>query len=167
MPTATPVRFAEFHLPVVADAIEGFAGPLAGILTGLEWMRVNAPHCSWLASFATDAPFFSADMVDRMMAAVSEEGAQLACAASDGRSHPVFGLWSAALVDDLRYALEVEGIRKIDMWTSRYRLATVAFPADPHDPFLNINRPDDLAAAERVLSSAQPVARRSSASRDT
>lgn len=144
-------RFAPFHLPVVADGVEGFAGPLAGILTGLEWMRAHAPRCSWLVSFATDAPFFPKDMVSRMMAAVAEQGADMACAASEGRSHPVFGLWPASLARDLRYALVEENIHKIDAWTARYRLATVAFAADSHDPFLNINRPEDLARAERLL----------------
>jgi len=144
-------RFARFDLPVAADVIEGFAGPLAGILTGLEWMRVHAPHCQWLASFATDAPFFPADMVSRMFAGVSEQGAEMACAASNGRSHPVFGLWPASVAGDLRHALVEEGIHKIDAWTARYRLATVGFPANGHDPFLNINRLEDLAAAERSL----------------
>ncbi len=144
-------RFAPFDLPVAADGVEGFAGPLAGILTGLEWMREHAPQCPWLASFATDAPFFPADMVSRMMAAVSEREADMACAASNGRSHPVFGLWPATLADDLRHALVEEGIHKIDTWTARYRLATVDFAIEPHDPFLNINRPEDLLAAERLL----------------
>ncbi len=144
-------RFAQFGLPVAGDVIEGFAGPLAGILTALEWMRAHAPHCRWLASFATDAPFFPADMVSRMMAAVAEQGADMACAASEGRSHPVFGLWPASLAGDLRHALVEEDIHKIDTWTARFRVATVVFPADSHDPFLNINRPEDLAGAERLV----------------
>jgi molybdopterin-guanine dinucleotide biosynthesis protein A len=90
-------------------------------------------------------------MVSRMLAAVKEEGADMACAASNGRSHPVFGLWPATLADDLRHALVEEGIHKIDAWTARYRLATVGFASEPHDPFLNINRPGDLLAAERLL----------------
>jgi len=143
-------RFAPFDLPVAADVIEGFAGPLAGILTGLEWMRDHAPQCRWLASFPTDAPFFPDDMVCRMMTAVAEQGAEMACAASNGRSHPVFGLWPASLAGDLRHALVEEEIRKIDAWTARYRLATVPFSAQQYDPFLNINRPEDLAAAERL-----------------
>lgn len=146
-------RFAEFGLPVASDVIEGFAGPLAGILTGLDWTRMHAPRCSWLVSFATDAPFFPVDMVSRMMAAVEEQGAEMACALSNGRSHPVFGLWPVGVADDLRHALEVEGIQKIDVWTARYRLAAVAFPSQAYDPFHNINRQDDLAAAEKLLGS--------------
>jgi molybdopterin-guanine dinucleotide biosynthesis protein A len=90
-------------------------------------------------------------MVSRMMAAVLEQGAEMACAASNGRSHPVFGLWPTKLAGDLRSALVEEDIHKIDTWTARFRVATVLFPADSHDPFLNINRPEDLAGAERLV----------------
>ena len=146
-----PGRFAQFGLPVAADAIGGFAGPLAGVLTGLEWAREHAPDCPWVASFATDTPFFPEDLVARMLAAVDEEGADIACAASGGRSHPVFGLWPVRLADDLRHALAVEEIRKIDLWTARYRLVTIEFPTEPRDPFFNVNRPDDLTHAEGLL----------------
>jgi molybdopterin-guanine dinucleotide biosynthesis protein A len=149
-----PARFAAFGLPVAADVIEGFAGPLAGVLTGLEWARLHAPDCRWLASFACDAPFLPGDFVARLLAAVAAEDAELACAASLGRPHPVFGLWPLALEDDLARAMREEALRKVDVWTARYRLATVDFPeavtdAGPLDPFFNTNRPEDLERAER------------------
>ena len=149
-----PDRFAEFGLPVAADVVEGFAGPLAGVLTGLEWAAAHAPVCTHVASFACDAPFFPADLVARFLAAVEAEGADLACAASDGRAHPVFGLWPVRLKDDLRRAMVEEGVRKVDAWTARHKLATVEFPpaatpVGPRDPFFNANRPEDLAQAER------------------
>ncbi|MBK3733922.1 molybdenum cofactor guanylyltransferase [Azospirillum brasilense] len=146
-----PARFAAFGLPVAADVVEGFAGPLAGVLTGMEWARANAPDCRWLASFATDAPFIPNDLVARLAAAVEREGADLACARSDGREHPVFGLWRVDLADDLRRAMVEEDMRKVDAWTARYRLAVADFATDPVDPFFNTNRPDDLAEAERLM----------------
>ncbi len=146
-----PGRFAIFRLPVAADVIAGFTGPLAGVLTGLDWAAANAPDCPWVASFACDAPVVPPDLVARLMAAVEAEGADMACAASAGRSHPVFGLWPVHLRAALRQAMEVDGVRKVDLWTARYRLATVAFAADPVDPFFNANRPEDLAEAERLL----------------
>ena len=150
-----PERFAGFGLPVVADAVGDFAGPLAGVLTGLEWAAERAPGCTWLASFATDAPFLPEDLVARLLAAVEAEGADMACAASDGRDHPVFGLWPLRLRGDLRRAMVEEGIRKVDAWTARFKLARVAFPpvktpAGPLDSFFNTNRPEDLAEAERL-----------------
>ena len=85
-----PARFAEFGLPVVADGVRDFAGPLAGILAGLDWATAEHPDCCWVASFATDTPFLPADLVSRLSAAVGD-GAELACAASAGRTHPVLG----------------------------------------------------------------------------
>lgn len=149
-----PVRFAGFGLQVVADSIEGFAGPLAGVLTGLEWTRRHAPHCRWLASFPTDAPFMPSDLVARLVGAVEQSGADLACAASGGRAHPVIGLWPVRLADDLRRAMVEEDIRKVDVWTGRHRLELVPFPVEPFDPFFNTNRPEDLEAAEALLRDA-------------
>ena len=148
-----PARFADFGLPVAADGVEGFAGPLAGVLAGLDWAAEHAPACGYLASFACDAPFFPDDLVARFLAALEAEGADLACAASGGRAHPVFGLWPLRLREDLRRAMLDEGLRKVDVWTARYRLATVEFapqdtPAGRLDPFFNANRPEDLAEAD-------------------
>lgn len=146
-----PARFEAFGLPVVADTVEGFAGPLAGVLTGLHWAAAHAPDVPWVATFATDAPFLPRDLVARLRSAVEAEGADMACAASGGRDHPVFGLWPVALRDDLRRAMVDEEIRKVDGWTGRYRLARADFPTAPIDPFFNTNRPQDLAEAERLL----------------
>lgn len=148
-----PARFAAFGLPVVADVIEGFAGPLAGILSALEWTARNRPRAGWVASFPTDAPFFPTDLVVRLAAAVAREGADLACARSQCRAHPVFGLWKVTLRGDLRRALVEENLRKIDLWTARYRVAHVDFAAEPFDPFFNVNRPENLAEAETLLAS--------------
>ena len=142
-----PKRFDEYQLPVVSDSIGGHQGPLAGILTGLEWATGHAPDIEWVMSFATDAPFFPADLVSKLMGAIEADQADIACAASNGRSHPVFALWPVRLKDDLHHALTVEGIRKIDLWTGQYRLAQVEFPVKPYDPFFNINRPEDLEQA--------------------
>jgi molybdopterin-guanine dinucleotide biosynthesis protein A len=150
-------RFADFGLPVAADVVEGYAGPLAGVLTGLDWAAENVPGAAWVASFACDAPFFPADMVERMLAAVGAAGADMACAVTHGRTHPVFGLWPVALREPLRRAMVEEEIRKVDLWTARYKLVEVAFPdaetaAGPLDPFFNTNRPEDLEEAARYLS---------------
>jgi molybdopterin-guanine dinucleotide biosynthesis protein A len=146
-----PDRFAAFGLPVAADVIEGFAGPLAGVLTGMRWARARRPDCPWIATIATDTPFFPADLVPRMLAAVERAGAELACASSGGRAHPVFGLWPVRLADELEAAMIDEGIRKVDVWTARHRLVEVPFATDPMDPFFNTNRPEDLAEAESLL----------------
>lgn len=151
-----PARFAAYGVPVVADSIPDFAGPLAGVLAGLDWAAKHAPDCSHLASFASDAPFVPTDLVARLIATAQEQGADLACAASGGRTHPVFGLWPVALRGALRHAMAEEGIRKVDQWTARYRLAVVAYDVQPFDPFFNTNRPDDLAVAEGLIAQSPP-----------
>ncbi len=146
-----PARFSAWGLPVAADVIGGFAGPLAGILTGLEWASANMPDVRWVATFATDAPFLPEDLVGRLAEAVERQGADIACAASGGRVHPVFALWPLRLKDDLRRAMVGEDMRKVELWTARYRTARVDFSRRPFDPFFNINSPRELAAAERIL----------------
>jgi molybdopterin-guanine dinucleotide biosynthesis protein A len=150
-----PARFAEFALPVVADSVPDFAGPLAGVLAGLDWAAVHRPDSTFIASVATDAPFLPADLVARLTTARNAAGADLACASSAGRTHPVFGLWPLRLREDLRRAIVDDGIRKVDEWTARHRLVTVPFADRPIDPFFNANRPEDLEAAAELLKSAE------------
>lgn len=145
-----PSRFQAFGLPIVPDTIEGFAGPLAGVLAGMDWVAANRPDIAWLASIPTDAPFLPRDLVGRLHAAVDEADADMACAQSGGRAHPVAGLWPVGLAGDLRAAMTDEGVRKVDEWTARFRLVEVAFTTDPVDPFFNANRPGDLEKAERI-----------------
>ena len=145
-----PARFSAFGLPVIPDSVADFPGPLAGILAGLDWVAQHRPEVSHVLSAATDCPFLPRDLVARLHEALIRENAQLAVAASDGQSHPVIGLWSVALREELRHALVVEDVRKIDRWTARYRLATVTWPTTPLDPFFNANTVSDIAEAERL-----------------
>lgn len=146
-------RFGAFGLPVISDVLPGSEGPLAGVLTGMEWVRDNIPEASHILTAPTDTPFLPLDLVARFQHAAAEEKAELVCAASNNRSHPVIGLWPVSLAAQLRSAMTDEGIRKIDLWTARYDLAVVDWPSRPHDPFFNINRPEDVTAGEAILDS--------------
>src|SRR5258708_8947631 len=132
-----PGRFAAFGLPVIPDTVADFPGPLAGILAALDWAVANRPEISWVLSAAADCPFLPRDLVARLHRARADENAQLAVAASDGQSHPVIGLWSVGLREELRHALVVEDVRKIDRWTARYRLAPGTLSAEPREPLFN------------------------------
>ncbi len=145
-----PARFATFGLPVIADGVADFPGPLAGILAALDWAAANRPDVEFILSAAADCPFLPRDLVARLCEAMREQNAELAVAASDGQSHPVIGLWSVSLREQLRHALVVEDVRKIDRWTARFKLATVTWPTTPLDPFFNANTIDDIAEAERL-----------------
>lgn len=151
-------RFAEWNLPVAGDAVEGFVGPLAGVLAGLAWARANRADVTDIVTVPGDGPFLPRDLVARMATARTQAQADLACAVSAGQAYPVVGLWPVRLYDDLRRAVVEEDIRKVDRWTARHKLVQVEFAAQPVDPFFNANAPEDLAAAEDLLAKFGDVA---------
>jgi molybdopterin-guanine dinucleotide biosynthesis protein A len=145
-----PARFARFGLPVVADDIPDFAGPLAGILAGLDWMAAHMPGVEWMVSTPGDCPFLPRDLVVRLHEARLREGTVLACARSGDWRHPVAGLWNVGLRADLRRALTEEGLHKIEIWTARHGIAISEWPDRPVDPFFNVNTPEDRDRANAI-----------------
>lgn len=144
-------RFNGYGLPLAPDCVEDFAGPLAGILTGMLWARENAPDCRWVASFASDTPFFPLDLVSRMAAELESGEADIAYAKSDGQKHPVFGLWPVRLYPELRHALLEEELRRMGAWIDRYPCAEVCYDTEPYDPFFNLNTPQDVERARGLV----------------
>ena len=157
-----PERFADLGLPVVADSIEGFAGPLAGVLAGLDWAAGQGAET--IVTAAADTPFLPNDLVARLTEASQGMDHPLVLATtprtrgemlkSGGgkrvNRHPTFGLWPVALRDDLRAALQ-GGLRKVVLWTDQHDGREALFPAEPFDPFFNVNTPEDMACAEELL----------------
>lgn len=149
-----PARFASFGLTVVPDSIPDFAGPLAGVLAGMDWAAAHAADCPWIVTVPCDGPFVPRDLVARLMAERELDQADMACAMSGGQRYPVVGLWPVRLRDELRRAITQEGQHKVDAWTARYRLAVADFAIGTVDPFFNANKPEDLAKAAQLLSQA-------------
>ncbi len=145
-----PARFADTGLTVVPDSVPGFAGPLAGILAGLDWAATHHADIADVASVPGDCPFLPQDLVARLAAARVQAGVPLACARSGDWRHPVVGLWPVALRENLRHALIDEDLHKIEIWTARHGIVTVDWPTTPVDPFFNVNTPEDAAAAEQM-----------------
>jgi molybdopterin-guanine dinucleotide biosynthesis protein A len=141
-----PARFAHLNLPVIADSIDGFAGPLSGVLAGLDWAA--AQGASHIVTAAADTPFFPCDLVPRLLQAAEGAGTQIALSHTPDGRHPTFGLWPTALRDDLRGALN-DGLRKVVLWTDQHGCATAAFPDDA--AFFNVNTLQDLVKAEHML----------------
>ena len=144
-------RFADLNLPVIADSVDGFAGPLAGVLAGLDWAA--AQGADTIVTAAADTPFLPCDLVPRLLLAAEGMAHPLALAATPdpvrGQArHPTFGLWPVALRDDLRAALG-DGVRKVVQWTERHDARVAMFPDEA--AFFNVNTPDDLARAEEML----------------
>jgi len=151
-----PDRFRRFDLPCIQDSMEGYLGPLAGVLAALEYARER--DYDWVASVAADTPFFPKNFVDqaRLEATSKQAPVVLASSFDHGKSkwmrHPTFGLWHPSLIDDLRQAL-TEGVRKIVMWTDSVGGTDVQFthPSSELDPFYNVNTPEDLVIAQQEI----------------
>lgn len=148
-----PGRFAEFGLPVLADTVDGFAGPLAGVLAGLDWAAAQGAET--IVTAAADTPFFPCDLVPVLQAASEGMAHPLVLAATPDAErgqvrHPTFGLWPVALREDLRAALN-SGIRKVVKWSDQHAGRTALFPVQGIDPFFNVNTPQDLVRAQTVL----------------
>ncbi|NVO23932.1 molybdenum cofactor guanylyltransferase MobA [Donghicola mangrovi] len=145
-----PARFAGYDLPVLPDTLPDHPGPLAGVLAGLDWAAGQGHDA--IVTAAADTPFFPADLVERLQQAAVPSGLALAATREGDKiwRQPTFGLWPVALRDDLRDALE-NGLRKIVMWTDQHNAGLAVFDTNPVDPFFNVNTPDDITEAERLL----------------
>ncbi len=151
-----PQRFSEFSLPVIADPIEGFAGPLSGVLAGMNWAVLEQPDITHIVTAAGDTPFFPKDLVEHLIAAANKNAQCVILAGSDGHRHPVFGLWPVALRNDLATWMAETETYKVLAWVQRHDNAVAEFPLHDTisgrvDPFFNVNTREDLNAAETYL----------------
>ncbi len=145
-------RFAAFGLPVVADPMPDFAGPLAGFLAGMRWVGSRLPEARLIATVATDTPFFPTDLVARLAEAAGPERAAVARTA--GQLHRVFAVLPVSSAGHLSRFIEESASRKVGDWLDRIGFAAVDFDDEIRaglDPFFNINTPEDLRTAERMV----------------
>ncbi|MCC5962487.1 MAG: molybdenum cofactor guanylyltransferase MobA [Rhodobacteraceae bacterium] len=145
-----PARLAGFGLPVVADSVPGWPGPLAGLLAGMDWAAEQG--CQTVLIVPADTPFLPRDLAMRLQSATGPHGAAYAATRRGGtvHAHPVCGLWPVLLRDDLRRAI-TGGMRRVRDWAAAQEAGQALFDATPIDPFFNINTPEDLARAETLL----------------
>ena len=143
-------RFSGLNVPVQADTVEGFVGPLAGVLAGMRWAQSNT-DLTHVITAAADTPFFPSDYCEKMITSAKRENADIALASSDGSRHPVFGLWPVAFADALEHFLVEEENRKVMLFVERYSHCLVEFKNENHDPFFNVNTPEEFALAETMI----------------
>jgi molybdopterin-guanine dinucleotide biosynthesis protein A len=146
-----PRRFNGVGLPVVADSLPDYPGPLAGVLAALEWTAWSAPGIQWVVTVPGDAPFVPRDLVSRLHAERHRDGAIFACAGSSGRTHPVVALWPVSIRGEFRRTVAEDGVRKVGAFTQRYSCSVVQWGTEPVDPFFNVNTPEDLIEADRLV----------------
>ncbi|NVK32917.1 MAG: molybdenum cofactor guanylyltransferase MobA [Rhodobacteraceae bacterium] len=147
-------RFEDYGLPVVSDAIEGFLGPLAGLLSAMTYAKQHSPEITHIITVSSDSPFLPIDLIDRFCTSTPVATPVLALASSRERLHPVFGLWPISLESDLRSWLQQGKTGKVLAWADRHDSIEISFPDDPDtglDPFFNVNTPEDLDTARRMV----------------
>ena len=142
-------EFEKFGFDVVKDSISNFPGPLAGVLSGMDWLNEKHPECKWIFTCPTDAPFLPNDIIKKLYDICSKKNKLISVAQSNGRVHPVFALWHMSLREKLRNSIN-SGVRKVDKFTFDYSPSVVNFE-DNKDPFFNINSPEDLIHAETFV----------------
>ncbi|MDG2474228.1 MAG: molybdenum cofactor guanylyltransferase MobA [Paracoccaceae bacterium] len=149
-----PQRFSKFKIPVIHDQTDRFLGPLAGVLSGLDWANDNG--FNQIVTVAADTPFFPMSLVKTLCDSLSNSDSQIALATSNGKDskkiirHPTFGLWPVSLRNNLRDSLNL-GVRKVVTWTELHDHVDVLFKIDVEDPFFNVNTYEDLDIAKRRI----------------
>lgn len=150
-------RYQLYQLPILVDATDGFLGPLAGVLAGMDAAAENQPDVNFLLSAPGDTPFLPKDLVARLYAAKTQEQASIAVAASAGRAHHTVALWDISLREALRKALNDEGVRAVSEFIARHKKVDVDWSLDPYDPFFNVNSPQDLEIAAEILAKREMI----------
>lgn len=150
-----PERFADISFPVIADPVEGFAGPLAGVLAGMNWAAMLEAPASHIVTVASDTPFFPTDLVSRLLETNEESSRRIVLATSGGNRHPVFGLWPVSLREPLDEFLRLSETMKVLAFVDDHDHRFADFPMQTvsgrtFDPFFNANTPDDIDAAEAI-----------------
>ncbi|MGH6760175.1 MAG: molybdenum cofactor guanylyltransferase MobA [Phyllobacterium sp.] len=159
---ADPGLYAGFGLPVIPDSISGFAGPLAGILAGMEWTAGHHPDASHILTVAADTPFFPTNLSNVLEEAATHPTGRIALATSNGQWHPVFAYWPVAYRLDLRAWLAQPQHRRVREWIRSKPHVLVDFPLIKAqngayiDPFFNANTPEDLEQALHILRETGP-----------
>lgn len=159
---------AALDVPVVADTPEvrrmaardgRRLGPLAGVLAGMEWARRHHPHAGWILTAPADTPFLPLDLTVRLCGHMHVPEPDVLMVRHGKRREHTLGVWSVGLAEDLRRAVLEEGIRRVDAFAARYRLAELVWPGSA-SPFLNVNTPAELTIAAGRLAAARSRSRR-------
>jgi molybdenum cofactor guanylyltransferase len=148
--STSTTTYQKFGLPIVVDSIDGYTGPLSGVLAAMEWAKKYQSEIEWVVSFTTDTPFLPKDMVHNLVKSIIEAQADIACCRSDENVHGACSLWPVRLMDDLKKDLAA-GLRNLNEWVSKYDVAYADFEVEPMDPFFKINNDEDLEVAETLF----------------
>ena len=142
-------KFSNNNLEIISDIDNQFQGPLSGILATMLWIKKNNLNIEWIMSVPSDTPFLPINLLESFKSKIKNDK-EILIARSNGRAHPVVGLWNINLLDKLKKELKLEN-RKIMNWVNKNKYDFVDFPVNDYDPFFNINTKEDLENAKKLL----------------
>jgi molybdenum cofactor guanylyltransferase len=140
-----------FGLPVLTDGFTDHRGPLAGVLAGLGWRRQHHPESTGLVSLPVDCPFLPPDIALRLSETAEARQAEVVYATCDGVPHYACGWWAPDLETPLRRVVETAEALAIRRFTLGRGVATCDFPASQSGDFRNLNTPEAVEEAARVM----------------
>jgi molybdenum cofactor guanylyltransferase len=137
---------SRFLLPVAPDVLTDVGTPLAGLHAVLSYGAEHGFHA--VVTVPSDAPFLPLDLVARLVEAGDVTGA--AIARSGGQDHYLTGIWTTGMSVAIRRLIVEEGLRRVQDFAARCQAERAIWAAIPHDPFFNINTPEDLVVAREI-----------------
>ncbi len=150
-----PAHFRDLGIPIIPDEIAGYAGPLAGILAGMEWASTQSDGFSHILTVATDTPFFPDNLCEKLSQQIADAPDRIVIASSAERIYPVFGIWPISSRGELRAWLADDENRRVMSWIAAHPHKSFEFPLtttqtdQPIDPFFNINTQEDILEAQK------------------
>lgn len=143
-------QYTRYGLPIVQDGIEGFAGPLAGILSAMHWCFDVGSDSGYVACFPGDVPWFPEDVVDLLANAIASDNTEVTWLSTDGQLQPLFSLWSLDLRTSLHEAL-IGDMYSPMQFINSHKNKLLTLNNNPAGYFDNLNSPDDLERARALI----------------
>jgi len=132
------------------DLIDGFLGPLVGVLSAMDWVEKNEKNYKWIATFPCDTPFFDKNLIEKIKNYPNKSSKKLFFLKSGNKRHNIFGLWSIELKEILFKDVQ-DGFRKVEDWGNKVGSEIIEINSDIDYSFLNINTKEDLEEAKKKI----------------
>ena len=142
--------FKKNNIFLTKDIIDGYLGPLVGVLSAMDWVLKNNKNYKWIATFPCDTPLFDQSVVEKIISYTNKTNKKLCFLKNNNKRHNIFGLWSVELKDTLLKDIE-KGFRKVEDWANKIGCEIIEINSENDYNFLNINTKEDLEEAKKKL----------------
>jgi len=141
-------NFKKNNIYLTKDIIDGYLGPLVGVLSAMDWIQKNNKNYKWIATFPCDTPFFDQSVIEKIKNYTNKTNKKLCFLKNNNKRHNIFGLWSLEVKDTLLKDIE-NGFRKVEDWANKIGCEIIEINSENDYNFLNINTKEDLEEAKK------------------